>query len=144
MTQIDSSTLQSASRKPRSSHDQSPRTVTKTDILRAICAHLPAISLRQARGLMDSIIEEVAIAFGSDESVKLQNIGLFRVRHKRERPGRNPRNGVAATVKSRNVVVFRASTKLKAAVANNSLVNSTKSPARASRKRPRKISQTAS
>jgi integration host factor subunit alpha len=116
--EIDSSTLHYALRKAQPSRDRLSGAVTKADIARAICARTPSVSLRHATSLIDAIIEEILLALASDQSLRLHCFGSFSVRVKGERPGRNPRNGVAVTVNARRVVVFRASSKLKAAVAN--------------------------
>ncbi len=118
MIEIDSSTLQHAPRKARLSRDQLSGAVTKADIARSICARTPIVSLRHATSLIDALMEEIVLALASDQSLRLHCFGSFSVRVKGERPGRNPRNGVAVTVNSRRVVIFRASPKLKAAVAN--------------------------
>ena len=141
--EIDSSTLQSTPRKARPSRDRLSGAVTKADIARAICGRTPSVSLRHATSLIDAIIEEIVLTLAADEPLRLRDFGLFLVRRKSERPGRNPRNRVAATVSARRAVIFRASSKLKAAVANRSRAQSTKSSACASRRRPREDSHPA-
>ncbi len=118
MTEIGSSTLQHAPRRAWPPCDRLSGAVTKADIARAICTRTPSVSLKYATSLIDAIIEEIILALASDQSLRLHNFGSFSVRMKGERPGRNPRNGVAVTVNPRSVVIFRASSKLKAAVAN--------------------------
>ncbi len=120
MIEIDSSTLQHAPQKPRPSRDRPSGAVTKADIARVISARTPGVSLKNATSLIDAVIEEIVLALASDQSLRLHDFGSFSVRVKGERPGRNPRNGVAAVVNARRVVLFRASFKLKAAVANGS------------------------
>ena len=118
MNEINSSTLHYAPRKARRSRDRLSGAVTKADIAGAICERTPSLSLRHATSLIDAIFEEIVGALGRDQSLRLHNFGSFSVRMKGERPGRNPRNGVAVTVNARRVVIFRASSKLRAAVAN--------------------------
>ena len=118
MIEIDSSTPQHAPRRAWPASDRLSRAVTKADIARTICARMPGVSLKYATSLIDAIIEEIILALGSDQSLRLHDFGSFTVRVKGERPGRNPRSGVAAIIDARRVVTFRASTKLKAAVAN--------------------------
>ena len=120
MNEIDSSALRYALGKACPSRDRLSRAVTKADIARAICARTPSLSLRSATSLIDAIIEEIVLALASHQTLRLHCFGSFSVRVKGERSGRNPRNGVAVTVNSRRVVIFRASSKLKAAVANGS------------------------
>jgi integration host factor subunit alpha len=45
----------------------------------------------------------------SGESVKLASFGVFTVRQKQERVGRNPKTGVVAPIAPRRVVIFKAS-----------------------------------
>jgi integration host factor subunit alpha len=110
--------MQHASQKARPSRDRLSGAITKADIARAICARTLGVSRKNATSLIDAIIEEIALALARDQSLRLHNFGSFSVRVKGERPGRNPRNGAAVTVNARRVMIFRASPKLKAAVAN--------------------------
>jgi integration host factor subunit alpha len=118
VNEIDSSALRYALGKACPSRDRLSRAVTKADIARAICARTPSVSLRDATSLIDAIIEESILALAADQSLRLHCFGSFRVRVKGECPGRDPRNGAAVTVNARRVVIFRASSKLKGAVAN--------------------------
>ena len=117
MIEIDSSTLQLAPRKARPSRNRLSGAVTKADIAKTIRARTPGVSLKAATSLIDAITEEIILALASDQILRLHCFGSFSVRVKSERPGRNPRTGVAVTVNVRRVVIFRASSKLMAAVA---------------------------
>jgi integration host factor subunit alpha len=119
VNEIDSSALRYALGKACPSRDRLSRAVTKADIARAICARTPSLSLRSATSLIDAIVEEIILALASDQILRLHCFGSFSVRVKGERPGRNPRTGVAAIVNARRVVIFRASAKLIAAVASS-------------------------
>ena len=48
--------------------------------------------------------------------MKLRSFGLFAVRSKRERLGRNPRTGVEVPIKPRRVLTFKPSPVLSASV----------------------------
>jgi integration host factor subunit alpha len=61
-------------------------------------------------------LEEIAATLVRGECVKLRSFGLFTVRAKRERVGRNPRTGVEAPIKSRRVLTFKPSPVLSACV----------------------------
>jgi integration host factor subunit alpha len=54
-------------------------------------------------------LEEVSEALVQGQSVKLRSFGLFSVRAKRERIGRNPRTGVEVPIKPRRVLTFKPS-----------------------------------
>jgi integration host factor subunit alpha len=61
-------------------------------------------------------LEEISDALVRGESVKLRSFGLFSVRAKRERIGRNPRTGVEAPIKPRRVLTFKPSPVLCASI----------------------------
>jgi integration host factor subunit alpha len=61
------------------------------------------------------VLDEISETLIRGESVKLRSFGLFAVRTKRERIGRNPRTRVEATVTSRRVLFFRPSHVLRSA-----------------------------
>ena len=58
----------------------------------------------------------IAAALEAGATVKLSGFGVFQVRSKRERMGRNPKTGKPASIEPRRVVGFRASQVMKARV----------------------------
>jgi len=120
MIETDSSILQYTPRKARPSRDRLPGAVMKADVARAICGRTSSVSLRNATSLIDAVIEEIVVALALDQSLRLYCFGSFSVRVKGERPGRNPRNGIAAIVNARRAVSSRASSKPKTVVVNDS------------------------
>ena len=56
------------------------------------------------------------VALEDGEDVKLSRFGVFDLKDKAERPGRNPRTGETATITPRRVVTFRPSNTMKARV----------------------------
>ncbi len=74
-------------------------------------------------------LEEISEALVRGESVKLRSFGLFSVRAKRERIGRNPRTGVEAPISSRRVLTFKPSPVLSAAINGVSIAEETETDA---------------
>ncbi len=72
------------------------------------------LSRKDARELIDILIEELAASLAVAEQVKLSGFGNFELRDKNERPGRNPKTGESVPVSARRVVTFSAGNKLKA------------------------------
>lgn len=62
--------------------------------------------------ILDLITDELA----KGENVKLSGFGIFSVKERAERTGRNPRTGEEITVPPVNVVQFRAGKSLKEAM----------------------------
>lgn len=61
-------------------------------------------------------LDEISDALVRGEKVKLRSFGLFSVRAKRERIGRNPRTGIEVPIKPRRVLTFRPSPVLVASI----------------------------
>ena len=93
-------------------------TVTRAELAKAVSreAGLPH---RDARALVDMLIEEIAACLAAGEEVNIYGLGSFGLRDKSARPGRNPRTLEAAPVAARRVVVFRASQVLKNRIAGS-------------------------
>ena len=85
------------------------RTSTRADVLEAIHQSCPTLSRSQAREIFEMALDEVAETLTRGEPVKLRSFGLFCVREKRERIGRNPRTGVEVPIKPRRVLTFKPS-----------------------------------
>lgn len=92
------------------------KTTTRVELLDAVYTACPSLSRAQAREIFEMTLEEIVDAFLRDEPVKLRAFGAFNVRSKRERIGRNPRNGVEAKINARRVLTFKASPTLIARV----------------------------
>ena len=101
---------------PQVSSDRSKGTLTKREIAHAVYSVCPGISRRQAKELIDAVLEEIVSTLALGEDVNLRGFGKFAVRQKSERPGRNPKTGVGALIAARKVITFKASGNLKAEV----------------------------
>ncbi len=71
---------------------------------------------KDARELIDILIEELAASLAVAEQVKLSGFGNFELRDKKERPGRNPKTGESIPISARRVVTFKSGPTLKARV----------------------------
>lgn len=67
------------------------------------------LSRAEAKDIFEMALEEISNALVRGEPVKLRSFGLFTVRAKRERIGRNPRTGVEVPIKPRRVLTFKPS-----------------------------------
>lgn len=101
---------------PWATSDRPRGALTKQEIARAVYSNRPGLSRREAKTLVDTVLEEIVSALALGESVSLREFGTFSLLQKRERIGRNPKTGAVAPITARRVVVFRASNKMKAKV----------------------------
>ena len=91
-------------------------TVTRADLAKAV-GDESGLLHREARVLVDMLIEEMAARLAAGEEVKLSSFGSFKLRRKAARTGRNPKTREAAAITPRRVVTFRASQALKRRIA---------------------------
>ncbi len=90
--------------------------LTRQDIAVAIANKCGNISKREAKRLVDRVIDEIVTTLTRGENLKLHDFGSFIVRGKGERAGRNPRTGAKVPIEPRQVVIFKASPNMKAVV----------------------------
>jgi integration host factor subunit alpha len=74
-------------------------------------------SRREARTIVDQMLEEIIIGLVEDRTVLLSGFGAFRLAEKPERVGRNPKTGKEYPVSPRTSVSFRPSLPLRKMVA---------------------------
>lgn len=85
------------------------RTATRADLLDAVGARCKGLTRAETRAIFEMALDEMAGALARGEPVKLRSFGLFNVRAKRERIGRNPRTGIEVPITPRRVLTFRPS-----------------------------------
>jgi integration host factor subunit alpha len=67
----------------------------------------------EAATLVEQVLGEISDALLDGETVKLSGFGVFTVRDKAERVGRNPKTGVEVPIEPRRAITFKASDRLK-------------------------------
>ena len=91
-------------------------TITRFDLIRKIT---PAkVTNQQVSEVLEKTLEEIGKALAVGEDVKITSFGTFRIIHKKERPGRNPRTGEDAKISSRQVISFGACKNFRTLVGN--------------------------
>ena len=83
-------------------------TLTRADLREAVYQQLSHLSRSQITQLVDEVFEEICKAFEAGDTV----------RSKKERIGRNPKNGVEAVITPRRVISFYPSNSLVAHMNN--------------------------
>jgi integration host factor subunit alpha len=91
------------------------RTLTRADLTDALHEEV-GLARQDCAGLVERTLSLIAEAMGRGETVKLSGFGVFQVRAKRERMGRNPKTGAPAAIDPRRVIGFRASQVIKARI----------------------------
>ena len=87
-------------------------TVTRKELAEAVYA-AATIQRKDAADFVDQVIDEISDALARDGVVSINNFGVFTVRSKPERTGRNPKSGEAAVISPRKAVSFKPAAGLK-------------------------------
>ena len=91
------------------------KTLTRQDISEALYRDV-GLSKHESALMLETVLEHISNALIDGEIVKLSSFGTFTSRQKRERIGRNPKTGVAATINARRVISFKPSKLMKARI----------------------------
>jgi DNA-binding protein HU-beta len=83
--------------------------LTRMDLADAVYSRHGGISKAEAAELVDTIFRLIKERLARHERVQIVNFGIFEVRSKRGREGRNPRTGERIKIKRRKALVFRPS-----------------------------------
>ena len=86
--------------------------ITRNDIADAIFDEI-GLSRSECNQFVDDILDLLIKGIIEDGSVKIAGFGTFKLRHKKERIGRNPKTKEPAIISSRNVILFKVSQQLK-------------------------------
>lgn len=90
-------------------------TLTKADLSEQLYEQV-GFNNREAKEVVEAFFKEISDCLERGEEVKLAGFGVFNMRDKPERPGRNPKTGVEIPISARRVVTFHPSGCLKDAV----------------------------
>jgi integration host factor subunit alpha len=88
------------------------KSIARDDLYDAVRREI-GLSVHECRILVEQVLAEITRCLVRGEPVKLTGFGLFMVRQKRERLGRNPRTGEPAAISARRIVAFKPSSVLK-------------------------------
>ncbi len=86
--------------------------MTKKDIVLKI-TDLTGIKQVDVKKIVQLTFDVITESLNRDEKVELRNFGVFKVKERRARFGRNPRTGESVPVPPRKVVVFKPGLEMK-------------------------------
>jgi integration host factor subunit alpha len=87
-------------------------TITKADLATLLHENL-GVNKREAAEIVMAFFDELSLELENSGTVKLSGFGVFCLRDKNSRPGRNPKTGEMIPVSARRVVMFHPSHILK-------------------------------
>lgn len=83
-------------------------TLKREDLTQAVCRKT-GLNRSDSHQLLGQLLDRIAEALIAGEMVKIKNFGVFEVRDKAARPGRNPRTGDPYMITAHRSLHFRPS-----------------------------------
>jgi integration host factor subunit beta len=80
----------------------------KSELVHNIAGQNPHLYARDAEKIVDAMLDEIVAALARGDRVEVRGFGVFEVKHRQARTGRNPKTGVQVAVKRSSVPRFRA------------------------------------
>ena len=94
---------------PKSTTQSTPKSMTKTEMVKKLADDWGGVSNRQADDTLTSFISFITKTVKKDKVLKVPNLGTFRLRQLKARTGRNPQTGDPIRIKARKKVAFTPS-----------------------------------
>ena len=89
--------------------------MTKKDIVRTI-AEATGLPHKEARILVQTTFDTLVDTLVKEGRIELRNFGVFQIKQREARVGRNPRTGELVPVMAKRVVVFKPGKQMEARV----------------------------
>jgi len=80
--------------------------LTRDDLRDAVYRVVPDLTRDKAKIIVDEVFDEIINSLARNEQVRFRGFGKFKIQHKRERQGRNPKTQVNAKITARRVTKF--------------------------------------
>jgi nucleoid DNA-binding protein len=80
--------------------------VTKKEIAKAICQRM-GVTQAQAQGVVQDVLDRITETLVREGRIELRNFGVFEVKKRKPRLGRNPRTGEKVAVPEKFGVTFK-------------------------------------
>jgi integration host factor subunit beta len=87
--------------------------VIKSELVDRISVQNPHLYRQDAEKIVNTIFLEITAAMGRGDRVELRGFGVFFVKLREGRTGRNPRTGASVSVESKAVPFFRSGKEMK-------------------------------
>ena len=86
--------------------------MTKRDLAGRI-AQKTGITQSLIQKVIDGLLNEITETLARGEGIELRNFGVFKIKNRKERTGRNPRTGETVAIPPKRVVYFKVGKILK-------------------------------
>jgi integration host factor subunit beta len=85
----------------------------KSELVQVIVEQNPHLYQRDVEKLINAIVDQIVSALARGDRVEIRGFGVFSVRHRPARAGRNPRSGAHVAIDGKNVPFFKTSKEMR-------------------------------
>jgi integration host factor subunit beta len=85
-----------------------PAPVIKSELVERVAAQNPHLHARDLEKVVSAILGEIIKALSRGDRVEIRGFGVFSVRNRRARTGRNPRSGASVAVDQKSIPFFKS------------------------------------
>jgi integration host factor subunit beta len=86
----------------------------KSELISRIAEQKPHLYAKDAEKVVNALFDEIAAALARGDRVEMRGFGIFFVKTRSSRPGRNPKTGESIDVPETNHVAFRTGREMQA------------------------------
>jgi integration host factor subunit beta len=90
--------------------------MTKYDLSVEVAQRYPQYSRREVEAMVNAVFDSMTAALALGERIEVRGFGVFEVRQRPAREGRNPRTGVIVAVAAKRTPFFKVGKELRARV----------------------------
>jgi integration host factor subunit beta len=84
----------------------------RSELVAKLSAANPALTREEADRIVSTVFDTIIAQLGEGGRVELRGFGVFSVKKRGAKTGRNPRNGTAVSVQAKTVPFFRTGKEL--------------------------------
>jgi len=84
----------------------------KSELVQRVAGQNPHLSQHAVEKIVNAMLGAIRAAMARGDRVELRGFGIFSVRHRSARSGRNPRTGAVVRVKDQFVPHFKSGTEM--------------------------------
>ena len=81
--------------------------MTKSELVQRISAQKPQLYEREVERVVNTMLDEIAVALARGDRVELRGFGVFAIKLRQARRGCNPRSGATVSVPEKAIPFFK-------------------------------------
>jgi len=86
--------------------------MTRSELIEALSQHMPHMTLQESDMYVTYFLDQITDALSNGHRVEMRGFGVFSMRQRHPRQGRNPRTGEHVTIQAKSVPFFKAGKEL--------------------------------